>query len=61
MASRESNFYPELETYIAETEYEGTTYYTLRRKDNGKVVKHNNFEAVDLTDCLPKELLNKEN
>lgn len=52
--------HPELETYIAETEYEGTTYYTLRRKDNGKVVKHNNFEAVDLTDCLPKELLNKE-
>lgn len=52
--------HPELETYIAETEYEGETYYTLRRKDNGKVVKHNNFEAVDLSDCVPKELLNKE-
>ena len=52
--------HPELETYIAETEYEGETYYTLRRKDNGKVVKHNNFEAVDLSDCLSKELLNKE-
>lgn len=51
---------PELETYIAETEYEGTTYYTLRRKDNGKVVKHNNFEAVDLTNCIPNGLLNKE-
>lgn len=46
--------HPEIETYIAETEYEGETYYTLRRKDNGKVVKHNNFEAVDLTDCIPK-------
>lgn len=52
--------HPELETYVAVTEYEGETYYTLRRKDNGKVVKHNNFEAVDLTDCIPNELLNKE-
>ena len=49
--------HPEIETYIAETEYEGETYYTLRRKDNGKVVKHNNFEAVDLTDCVPVTLL----
>lgn len=51
--------HPEIETYIAETEYEGETYYTLRRKDNGKVVKHNNFEAVDLTDCIPNGLINK--
>lgn len=51
---------PELETYTAETEYDGETYYTLRRKDNGKVVKHNNFEAVDLTNCIPNGLLNKE-
>lgn len=48
--------HPEIGTYIAETEYEGETYYTLRRKDNGKVVKHNNFEAVDLTDCIPKRI-----
>lgn len=53
--------HPELETYIAETEYEGETYYTLRRKEDGKVVKHNNFTTVDLKDCLPKELLSKEN
>lgn len=53
--------HPEIETYIAETEYEGETYYTLRRKDNGKVVKHNNFTAVDLTDCLPADLIKKEN
>ena len=52
--------HPDLETYIAETEYEGTTYYTLRRKDNGKVVKHNGFEAVDLKDCVPKYLLKEE-
>ena len=52
--------HPELETYIAETEYEGETYYTLRRKDNGKVVKHNGFEAVDLTNCIPNGLINKE-
>ena len=52
--------HPELETYIAETEYEGETYYTLRRKDNGKVVKHNNFEAVDLTSYIPTILLEKK-
>lgn len=51
---------PELETYIAETEYDGETYYTLRRKDNGKVMKHDNFEAVDLANCIPNGLLNKE-
>ena len=52
--------HPELETYIAETEYEGETYYTLRRKDNGKVVKHNNFEAVNITSYIPKILLEKK-
>ena len=58
--AEKANSHPELETYIAETEYEGETYYTLRRKDNGKVVKHNSFEAVDLVDCIPNELVNKE-
>ena len=52
--------HPELETYIAEAEYDGETYYTLRRKDNGKVVKHNGFEAVDLKKYIPNKLLNKE-
>lgn len=47
-------------THVDSTEYEGEIYYTLRRNEDGKVVKHNNFEAVDLTDCIPKELLNKE-
>lgn len=51
---------PELETYIAETEHEGTTYYTLRRVDDGKVVKHNGFEAVSLKDCVPKYLLKED-
>ena len=52
--------HPEIETYVAETEYEGETYYTLRRVDNGKVVKHNNFESVDLTDGVPTILLEKK-
>ena len=52
--------HPELETYIAETEYEGETYYTLRRKDNGKVVKYENFPRVFLEDCVPKELIKEK-
>ena len=52
--------HPELETYIAETEYEGETYYTLRRKDNGKVVKYENFPRVSLEDCVPKELIKEK-
>lgn len=52
--------HPELETYIAETEYEGESYYTLRRKDNGKVMKHNDFAAVDLTSYVPTILLEKK-
>lgn len=52
--------HPEIETYIAETEYEGETYYTLRRKDNGKVVKYENFPRVSLEDCVPKELIKEK-
>lgn len=47
-------------TFIATTEYEGVLYYTLRRNEDGKVQKYLNFPKVDLTDCIPKELLNKE-
>lgn len=50
-----------LETYIAETEYDGTIYYTLRRKSDGKVQKYIGFPSVNLSSCVPKELLNKEN
>lgn len=49
-----------LETYIAETDYDGTIYYTLRRKSDGKVQKYLNFPHVDLSSCVPKELLNGE-
>ena len=50
-----------LETYIAETEYDGTIYHTLRRKSDGKVQKYIGFPSVDLSSCVPKALLNKEN
>ena len=50
-----------LETYIAETEYDGTIYYTLRRKSDGKVQKYIGFPSVDLSSCVHKALLNKEN
>lgn len=49
-----------LETYIAETEYAGTIYYTLRRKCDGKVQKWIGFPSVNLSSCVPKEFLNKE-
>lgn len=47
-------------TFIDVTEYGGELYYTLRRNEDGKVQKYLNFPKVDLRDCIPKELLNKE-
>ena len=49
-----------LETYIAETEYDGTIYYTLRRKSDGKVQKYIGFPSVDLSSCVPEKLFDKE-
>lgn len=48
-------------TYIAEVEYEGETYYTVRRCDNNKVTKFKDFPEMDLTPFIPNELLKKEN
>lgn len=47
-----------IETYISETEYEGVTYFTVRRTANGKVVKFDGFPQVKLKKYVPKELLN---
>jgi hypothetical protein len=41
--------------YIAAVEYEGKEYFTVRRISDDKVLKPHNFEAVDLSGCIPKE------
>ena len=46
-----------VECYVDTVVYEGETYYTVRRKEDGKVIKHRDFESVDLTDCIPADLL----
>lgn len=46
--------------YIATTEYEGETYYTVRRKIDDKVVKYNDFPRVDLKPFIPNELQNAD-
>ena len=50
-----------VECYVDTVVYEGETYYTVRRKEDGKVVKHRDFESVDLTDCIPANLLKEDN
>lgn len=47
-----------VETYISEVEYEGETYYTVRRTVDNKVTKFNEFPSVQLERFIPKELLN---
>lgn len=47
-----------VETYISYSEYEGVMYYTVRRTENGKVVKFDGFPQVKLKKYVPKELLN---
>lgn len=44
--------------YISETVYNGETYYMVRREDNDKVTKYDDFPKVDLTSFIPKEILN---
>lgn len=46
-----------VDCYIAEVEYEGKLYFTVRRFADGKVMKPMNFIPVDLTGCIPEELL----
>lgn len=47
-------------TYIASVDFEGETYYTVRRCDNNKVTKFKNFPEMDLSKYIPKELLKGE-
>lgn len=48
------------DVYIAETFYEGVTYFCIRNKETGKVVKPKDFEKVNLSRNIPKELLNDQ-
>ena len=41
--------------YIAKNEYDGETYYCLKRLKDGKVSKYCGFPKVDLDDYTPKE------
>lgn len=50
----------EISCYVAETEYDGETYYTVRRTEDGKVTKYKGFETVNLIPFIPKDLLEKE-
>lgn len=47
--------------HIHESVYEGETYYCVRRNEDNKVLKWEDFPKVDLAKYIPKELLlNKE-
>ncbi len=46
----------EEDCYIAEAEFDGVLYYSVRRVSDGKTKKFKNFPNVNLKRCLPKEL-----
>ena len=43
--------------HIHESVYEGETYYCVRRNEDNKVLKWEDFPKVDLAKSVPKELL----
>ena len=49
-----------VDCHIHGSEYEGETYYCVRRNEDNKVLKWEDFPKVDLSKYIPKELLNKE-
>lgn len=44
-----------VQCYIEQTVYQGTTYYTVRRNGDGKVMKLRHHESPELSKFLPKE------
>lgn len=46
-----------IETYVAKVEFEGETYYTVRRCEDNKIMKFRDFPEMDLTPFIPKRLL----
>jgi hypothetical protein len=50
-----------IDCHIHKSEYEGQNYYCVRRNEDNKVLKWEEFPTVDLKRFIPKELLNKEN
>ena len=49
-----------VQCHIHETEHEGCKFYVVRRNEDNKVMKHNDFMAVDLTSYIPTILLEKK-
>lgn len=49
-----------VDCHIHESVYEGETYYCVRRNEDNKVLKHEDFPPVNLIPFIPKDLLNKE-
>lgn len=47
-------------TYIANVEYEGVVYYTVRRISDLKVIKYNDFPKVDLLPFIPEGLIEND-
>lgn len=44
--------------HIEETEFDGVSYFCVRRDSDGKLLKFKDFPEVNLKRCLPKELKN---
>ncbi len=47
-----------VECYISSVVYEDVEYFMIRRKEDGKGLKFDNFPKVDLKPFIPKELVN---
>ena len=47
-----------IECYVSSVVYEGVDYFMIRRKEDGKGLKFDNFPKVDLSPYTPKELIN---
>lgn len=44
-----------VDCYVESTVYEGETYYTVRRSEDGKVLKLKHYESLDLSHLVPVE------
>ena len=47
-----------IECYVSSVVYEGVDYFMIRRKEDGKGLKFDNFPKVDLTPFIQKEFTN---
>lgn len=49
-----------VECHMHETEHEGESFYVVRRNEDNKVLKYNDFPIVELTPYIPTILLEKK-